>query len=58
MRRETNTLALTFPVWPMICGAAIVKERIPAIHTKVTVHADAAEQNDGVDIQSDSDDGG
>ena len=50
--------ALTFPVWPLICGAAIVKEKIPAIHTKVTVHADASEQNDGADIQSDSDDEG
>ena len=39
-------------------SAEIVKEIIPAIHTKVTVHADAAEQNDGVDIQSDSDDEG
>ena len=50
--------ALTFPVWPLICGAAIVKEEIPAFSTKVTVHTDAAEKNDGVDIQFDSDNGG
>ena len=50
--------ALTFLVWPLICGAAIVKEKNTAIHTKVAVHADASEQNDGADIQSDSDDEG
>ena len=46
---------LIFPVWPLICGAAIVKEKIPAIHTKVTVHADDAEQSDAMGIQFDSD---
>ena len=50
--------ALTFPVWPLIYGAAIVKEKIPAFSTKVTVYTDAAEKNDGVDIQFDSDNGG
>ena len=35
-----------------------MKEKIPAFSTKVTVHTDAAEKNDGVDIQFDSDNGG
>lgn len=50
--------ALTFPVWPLICGAAIVKEKIPAFYTKVTVHTDAAEQNEKMDISVEPNHGG
>lgn len=41
--------ALTFPVWPLICGVAIVKEKIP---TKVTVTT--VQEESGVSVEGEA----
>ena len=46
--------ALTIPAWPLICGAAIVKEKIPLVHSKVTVYSAADEQKDAEELKTDS----
>ena len=37
-------MALTIPIWPLICGAAIVKEKIPTRVTATAVQEDKAEE--------------